>query len=56
MFGTTLHIPAPLKNDYSVNRRLTSLFKVWELWEGSVTYAIIAFVLNMTYLKISYVK
>lgn len=33
-----------------------SLFKVWELWEGSVNYAIIAFVLNMTCLKISYVK
>lgn len=33
-----------------------SLFEVWELWEGSVTCAIIAFVLNMTCLKISYVK
>lgn len=33
-----------------------SFFKVWELWEGSVTCAIIAFVLNTTCLKISYVK
>lgn len=53
--GTNVHIPVP-------DRMLTVLpktdkgFKVWEPWEGSVIYTIIAFVLNMNCLKITYVK
>lgn len=50
-----LHTPLFLK-ECSVLLKIGQGFKVGEPWEGSVIYTIIAFVLNMTYLKISCVK
>lgn len=55
MFGTTLGIPAPRRMITVLLKTDKSLF-IWEPEEGSVTCAIIAFVLNMNCLKISSVK
>lgn len=56
MFRTTLHVPAPLKNDHSVNEDLKKVFlKFGSCGKEVLPYAVIAFVLNMTCLKISYV-
>lgn len=52
--GTIAHTPVP--KECSVLLKIGQGFKVGEPWEGSVIYTIIAFVLNMTYLKISCVK
>ena len=49
--GTTLHIPAPKEMIIVLPQTDTGIFKVWEPWEGTVTYAIITFVLNMTFTK-----
>lgn len=49
--GTTLHIPAPKEMIIVLPQTDTGIFKVWEPWEGAVTYAIITFVLNMTFTK-----
>lgn len=53
--GTIAHTPVP-KRMLTVLLKIGKGFKVGEPWEGSVIYTIIAFVLNMTYLKISCVK
>lgn len=53
--GTTTHIPVP-RRMLTVLLKTDKGYKVWEPWEESVIYTIIAFVLNMTCLKISYVK
>ena len=49
--GPTLHIPAPKEMIIVLPQTDTGIFKVWEPWEGTVTYAIITFVLNMTFTK-----